>query len=279
MAFSALSLIGPALGLAGSLFGSKSASKSAEKSQQRSDYWNQVGLDFAREQYEEGIQTRVKDAKAAGLHPLFALGGGAGGSSGVSFMSGQHPTGSGIGSGLARAGQAISAGVSGHLSRKQRAAEQAVRAPLLAAQVRSANASAARDEAAAAATHSEIKRKEAQALMGPRPEPPWDQQGRQVLGPTAARAALEGANRPTVVGPYQSPTEFARTETGVKILNPDMNMDELGQGYYALQKARGATTDALMSTHNWWKRRQHYKQQRRRIRRQVNAARRQKYRR
>ncbi len=50
-------------------------------------------------------QRSVKDAKAAGLHPLFALGGSSGGGSG--FIAGQSETGSKLGDALKTAGRGV----------------------------------------------------------------------------------------------------------------------------------------------------------------------------
>lgn len=70
-----------------------------------SDFWNRASLDFSRRQFGEqrdqaryGISRKVEDARRAGLHPLFALGGATGGGSPVNFIAGQAPTGSAVGS-------------------------------------------------------------------------------------------------------------------------------------------------------------------------------------
>ncbi len=61
---------------------------------------------FSRERADTWLTRRVQDARNAGLHPLFALG--AGGSS-PTYSS----TGSNLGDGVARAGQAVAEGVRG----------------------------------------------------------------------------------------------------------------------------------------------------------------------
>lgn len=60
-------IIGGALGLAGSLFGAEEENDAAQDLQQMNA---QLQKDFA----QQGIRWRVEDAKAAGVHPLFALG-------------------------------------------------------------------------------------------------------------------------------------------------------------------------------------------------------------
>lgn len=72
------------------------------QSRRFSQYWNRKQLRHAKQQSRKaetqlkyGIRRRVKDAKAAGLHPLFALGANPGAFSGSSFSVGT-PAGSGF---------------------------------------------------------------------------------------------------------------------------------------------------------------------------------------
>lgn len=71
--------------------------------------WNRRQLSFAKRQFrlqrdltKEGIQRRVADAKKAGLHPLYALGGSASASP-TTFIPGQSPTGSAPGLAVSQA--------------------------------------------------------------------------------------------------------------------------------------------------------------------------------
>lgn len=106
------------------------------KSQDKSNFWNQASLDESRRQFkviqQETIQNRVRDAKKAGLHPLFALGGQA--SSGTPFIPGQSPSGSALGEGIKQAGAAAGRAIGG-------GALQAAQIKLLEAQAYSSTAS------------------------------------------------------------------------------------------------------------------------------------------
>lgn len=81
----------------------------SDRSRAFTNKWNKKQLRFAREQFQlqkelttEGIQRRVYDAKQAGLHPLYALGGSIS-SSPTNFIPGQSPTGSSAGIAVSQA--------------------------------------------------------------------------------------------------------------------------------------------------------------------------------
>lgn len=115
--------IGAATSLAGGFLGDDGSKEAAD---------NQVR--FAK----KAIRWRVRDAKAAGLHPLYALGASTNAFS-PSFIGGQSPQGTAI----AEAGREISRGVKNY--------------PLAASQANALNASANRDEAAATLDLSRAK--------------------------------------------------------------------------------------------------------------------------
>lgn len=92
--------------LLGGLFGRKQTRSDNRQLLQHQDRWNQRSLDFATRQFESGIQTRVADAKKAGIHPLFALGASGGGGS-PSFSVGGGVSGNALGEGIARAGASL----------------------------------------------------------------------------------------------------------------------------------------------------------------------------
>jgi hypothetical protein len=126
-------------GLAGGLMSDRTARKSA--SAQR-----QMDMQFAKNQ----IQWKVADAKKAGLHPLYALGG-SGSYSPTNVIQGQSNTGSAL---------ATASGQIADMYLQDQASKSAAQrqAPLLAAQVNAANQSANRDEASAALALSQAKR-------------------------------------------------------------------------------------------------------------------------
>lgn len=136
----------------------------ARHAQKEAEYRQQVRDDSA-------IRRRVADAKAAGIHPLFAMGGSVGGSSST-FMSGG-------GGDDRRSNRASSAA-----KVIERAAGQSDSA-LTQAQIRSLNADAARNEALAA---SEIARA-AQAANHTRPDYVMET-------PIGARLGVTGSRTP-----------------------------------------------------------------------------------
>lgn len=119
--------------LLGGLIGGKDAKKAVKK-----QYKYQK--EFAKNQ----LQWRVQDAKAAGLHPLFALGGGGGTS--PTFMAGQSPMGSAIADSAAAIGSAV-AGRPSELSKQ-----------LQSAQIQSINSQTERNQAEAALARSQAAR-------------------------------------------------------------------------------------------------------------------------
>lgn len=126
-------MLGELLNLGGSL----AAASAMRKEGRRNRKQQQAQFDA---QMDESVQRRVKDASAAGIHPLFALGASVGASP---TLSGPDYAGaSAVGDAIARFGGRMS----------QRKAE--------AASIRQAEASAARDEAEAALINSERARME-----------------------------------------------------------------------------------------------------------------------
>lgn len=73
-----MSLLG-GLGLAAEVGGAFLNYKSNKKAAKENAANNAWSRDFAERQFRTGIQTRVADAKAAGVHPLYAIGAGGGG--------------------------------------------------------------------------------------------------------------------------------------------------------------------------------------------------------
>lgn len=90
-------ILGAGLGAVGSILGGRKARKSQEKMMQQQ-------LQYQREFAQNGISWRVADAKRAGLHPLYALGGSGATYSPMSTVG----TDSGMSDAFSKVGQAIS---------------------------------------------------------------------------------------------------------------------------------------------------------------------------
>lgn len=199
----------------------------AERAFQASEHWNQEGLELARDQFERGLQTRVADAKAAGLHPLYALGA-AGGGGGGSFTGGgagvfggggsgyDHGSGSGIGTAIEGIGDAV-----GRYYSDRYAREEAERDPLRRAQIRAQNASAARDEAAAKEADSRRKLAEQAANATGRGRFS-DDTGETVYAPAGP------GDRATIIKPREHHS-FRQRFGDLEVMNPGMGADELLQ--------------------------------------------------
>ena len=91
-----LGLAGGALGAVGSLIGGRESQKNAANI----NYQNYLAQ---KEFAQNSIQWRVEDAKKAGLHPLFALGGG-----GASYSPSSQVGDSGVSQAFGRLGQSLS---------------------------------------------------------------------------------------------------------------------------------------------------------------------------
>lgn len=102
-------LIGGALGAVGSLVGSRNAAAQAQSQ-----------MDMQREFAQNGIRWKVADAKAAGIHPLAALGA-------QTFSYNPVITGdTGVGEALAKMGQGVSRAVEAKQLQEERALNRAL---------------------------------------------------------------------------------------------------------------------------------------------------------
>jgi len=124
-----MSWIGPAISAAGSLLGGMLSGKSQREA-------NESNERLQREFAQNGIRWKVEDAKAAGLHPLFALGG-----SGATFTPSAQPV---------MDGQNVARAANAAASYFERGVQEA--------QLEALKAQANKDNALAAAAHSEAAR-------------------------------------------------------------------------------------------------------------------------
>lgn len=122
-----MSILGSIVGAVGSLVGGalsdKSNRKVASATNDRSYEIAQEDRTLQREFARSGIQWRAEDAKAAGLHPLYALGG-TGATYTPSPISLVTPDQSGFGRGLAEAGQNLGRAIQAQETPQQREARQ-----------------------------------------------------------------------------------------------------------------------------------------------------------
>lgn len=115
----------------GSIIGGRSQAKAQEQA-------NLQNIAMQREFAQQGIRWKVEDAKAAGLHPLFALGG-----SGATFTPSVQPVfNQGIGPALQSMGQGVSRAIAAQ-STVDEVAERQARLKLIEAQTNESNARAA----------------------------------------------------------------------------------------------------------------------------------------
>lgn len=154
MALPSLAAVGSFLGGLGSVMGSR-GSGNAEAARQFDKSYK-----HARDQFTQGIRYRVKDARLAGIHPLFALGASPAGGQVVPTVMGQHPSGSAVGSALTALGEGARSLAQGRLA--SRAASLAER---------QADASINRDNAQAMYYASLAKKTELEAQSGAKTYP------------------------------------------------------------------------------------------------------------
>lgn len=130
MVWPAIIAAGAALGgSALSFFGGQSQNAQQDKINKQILADKQLDRELQREFAKNGIRWRVQDAKAAGVHPLFALGGSTAtySPSSISLYPGSSSLGS-VGEGLAQAGQDISRAIDSTRTaeERERARQEAV---------------------------------------------------------------------------------------------------------------------------------------------------------
>ncbi len=251
--------------VAGSLLASKSGQSKSMTGQYRTE---------DRIARETQFQTAVADAKAAGLHPLFALG-----SSANFSPSGQYATqtGSAAGEGIARAGEHIATGM-----RTAKAGERTEKMDAASAQIHQLRITKMGkeiqlDDAELMKRASDLRMAETQFLN-------WGDGGTGLstgalqsktypygtkLGPPLSMRPLTATGRQSMPETVESVSDRER----LQLLNPDLGLDEVGQAEYLRLKAKGYVTRYLLRGRSSMKKR-HTKQRRRsrRIQRRSDAS-------
>lgn len=200
---------------ASDIIGGLWSDKQSRKSEKRQ-------LSEARYQFEQQrLPQVVKDARQAGLHPLFALGGSAGASPTVT--AGQPSTGSHAGDAIARAGE-----------RYARSQGDKLAAELLRAQIAGEKSRTKGQEIENMAAASELARTTQRATMGSARTIPVPEGERSTFIPVG-RQAPGLAHRETESFAKQSHPkhiEMVGEHGRRKTLNPDLGLDELAQVLY-----------------------------------------------
>lgn len=223
-----MSFLGDIIGAVGNVLGGREASKEAND-QQLFNY--QAQKEFA----QSGIRWRVEDAKAAGLHPLFALGG-----AGATFSPGAIVTPQG--EAMARAGQ--------DLGRAANAATTLVERQFMAAKLEESRAAARKDDAEASWWESAAARARQQGpssfldtIHDARPgmSTTWS-----VLGDPAGVGITTLPDRPDIGGmplPAEAPTSWISGEKSKSA----WDRYEVGPGLQMLLPAGSNMSEAIES--------------------------------
>lgn len=173
-------------------------------------------------------QRAAADAKAAGLHPLFALGAGGAGGGSPAMSVGSSPSGSHLGGGISRAAAQIGSRMTG-------ADERA----LHAAQEQRSQESHTMDMAQEQLRLSALKRAEQKAISG---IDVWEpgQGDVAITHPIGTQLGVPLDKRPLSSTGRRSVPMWMETMTKdgpSRVLNPDMGMDEVGQVEFLRQQA------------------------------------------
>lgn len=166
---------------------------------------NQSNFDIQQDNFVRNAQIRSQDAKAAGLHPLYALGGNAQGPSGSQPIVMQDS----IGGSLNQAGQNLASAYARSETRDQKVAEL-LQLDLLRSQIRETDARAGLVESQkqqmlqSGQNGIGLSRQPVNTPLGQLPNPPG-----QVFGPMPD--VIEGKGSPVISGMSQAPGFVAGT--------------------------------------------------------------------
>lgn len=254
--------VGPAIQAAGSVLGGLLGGRGSSRGQNFQEDAYRETFQWDVDKFTNAIRYRVGDAKAAGVHPLFALGGSVGGGSGAQIPfadSGQATSGSWLQDGLESLGGAADAWLTEQDERRLRAdahreqmLERDMALQLHQAQVHKLEADTARS--LAESQYYSSRAKTAATIAAAKPGTPAIafQPGQQVAPPGQGAPRL--ANRPTDVGNKASVPmmiEYIRPDgSTAQAINPALGWDEIGQAFGLAQEARDMVSDSFLWWHN-----------------------------
>ncbi len=238
--------------LLGGALSQRGSTGSAKQAREFEHGWRLHQDRFARERY----QIATADAKKAGLHPLFALGAGMGQSPSYSSVS-YPPSGSHLGTGIARAGQAVAQGARDYKVSVLARSEEQRRQEAHEAGMRERSH---QDWLNMMERDSILKRAEGNANTGAR----MNEDGTIVIpapaGASINRAPLAAQTRtPTAratrVTPHATSPLWVTAESsdGVRrrVLNPELGLDELGQVVLAAEVGFETFWKLAQATGGW----------------------------
>lgn len=229
---------------------------------------NVINRAIDKDRFENRMQFAVKDAKAAGLHPLFALGT-SGSSISPSVALGAPPSGSFASSGIARAGEAIADEIRARPRRARQTRLDAAAAELHSLRVLKAKGEIKLDDLEAQKRASDLAYMTQRNFWGDGDSGMGQQAMAEKLFPLSTRTGPDLSQRPLLATARQSHPETVESVspdgTRMNLLNPDLGLDEVGQAEYLRLKAIGWTVKQL---HAWAKRRKGVlKRRKKRVRR------------
>lgn len=229
LSLSSLPFVGPTVAsLAGGLLGAEGA----EDERHLQEQMHRENVALQKEFAQHGIRWRVEDAKAAGLHPLYALGAAGASYSPSSYVGGTSPK-EHIGRALSEAGQNLSRAVAAQETEQQR--------KLGAAQLKVLEGQAAKDFAMAAYYASEGARRSQGAVSsapfptgtswpgGPVVQGSWQPKAPEVEAPRTDDSAV-------LAGPPRSFFEEFNMG-GLNFLLPRTGGGSIGEALEGLPKA------------------------------------------
>ncbi len=236
------------------------------KSSGASSGWSKQVYADQKVREDSQFQRAVVDAKAAGLHPLFALGSSANYSPSGSYAQ----TGSAAGEGIARAGEHIAAGMRQAKAGERTEKLDAVSAEIHNLRIQKMGREIALDDAELMKRASDLRMAETRNLY-------WGDGGTGLSSggletrtyPYGVKQGPPLEERPLTATGRQSMPETIESVspdgTRMQLLNPDLGLDEVGQVEYLRLKSIGWMVKQL---HAYAKRRRGIlKRRRKRVRR------------